>query len=492
MDVIVAGAGPTGLMLAAELRLAGADVLVVDRLAAPTTESRAGGLHPRTMEVLDQRGILGGFLAAGRRIQAAHFSGLRLDFTDLPTRYPFLLGLLQAETERLLADRAAELGVPVRRGAEVVGLRQDDGGVDAELADGSHLHAKYLVGCDGGRSTVRRLAGIDFPGTPATLTSLLGDVELAEPPDGQIFQRRRAGGDFSVLAFEPGWYRVMVTLPEPLDAAEEVTFERFRAAVTAVAGTDFGMHTPRWVSRFGDAARQTDRYRAGRVLLAGDAAHIHYPAGGQGLNTGVQDAVNLGWKLAAVVRGDQPDALLDTYEAERHPVAAQVLDNTRAQVALGRYDPQTEALRAVVAGLLADPDANARLAAMVSALDIAYDLGGGHPLVGRRLPDVDLADGRRAYELLHDGRPVLLDLAADRERHLTAAAFPAEPTGRCLAYVPATCTATSWRLPVLGTVATPTAVLVRPDGYVAWAAADGGTAGLDRALGTWCPVPALA
>ncbi|MEV0841674.1 FAD-dependent oxidoreductase [Actinocatenispora sera] len=479
-DVLIAGAGPTGLMLGCELALAGADVLILERRAgATTTESRAGGLHARTLEVLDQRGMVEPFLAEGRPLQVAHFSGLWLRLENLPTRYPHLLALLQSHVERLLAEHAASLGVTIRRNAEVTGLHQDHDGVTVTLADGGTVTGRYLVGCDGGRSAVRRLAGIGYSGTDATLTSLLGDVELADPPAGNVFQHRTDRGDYSVLGFEAGWYRVMTTQTGVLAQDGPVTLDQLRTTLTEIAGTDFGLHSPRWLSRYGDAARQADRYRLGRVLLAGDAAHIHYPAGGQGLNTGVQDAVNLGWKLAAVLRGDATEALLDTYHDERHPIGARVLDNTRAQVALGRYDAQTEALRATVAGLIAQPAANEQLAAMITALDVAYPLGDEHPLVGRRLPDVDLPGGRRAYQLLHSGRPVLLDLGA------TPVAVPTD-WADAVDHVPAHGTAATWQLPVLGAVPAPAAALVRPDGHVAWASGtDGDTAGLADALSRW-------
>ncbi|BCJ37453.1 putative monooxygenase [Actinocatenispora thailandica] len=478
-DVVIAGAGPTGLMLGCELALAGVEVLILERRTGPTGESRAGGLHARTLEVLDQRGMVEPFLAEGRPLSAGHFSGLPLRLHDLPTRYPYLLVLLQSHVERLLAEQASALGVAIRRDAEVTDLRQDTDGVTVTLADGGTVRGRYLVGCDGGRSVVRHRAGIGYPGTDATLTSLLGDVELADPPAGNVFQQRTARGDYSVLGFEAGWYRVMTTRTGVLPQDGPVTLDRLRSSLIEIAGRDFGLHSPRWLSRYGDTARQADRYRQGRVLLAGDAAHIHYPAGGQGLNTGVQDAINLGWKIAAVLRGDADDTLLDTYHDERHPVGARVLDNTRAQVALGGYDAQTEALRSTMAGLIEQPAVNDQLAGMVTALDVTYPLGGGHPLVGRRLPDIDLPDGRRAYQLLHPARPVLLDLGA------TPVAVPRDRAG-AIDHVLAHGTAATWRVPVLGTVPAPAAALVRPDGHIAWATAvEGDTTGLDTALSTW-------
>jgi 2-polyprenyl-6-methoxyphenol hydroxylase-like FAD-dependent oxidoreductase len=489
-DVVIAGGGPTGLMLACELGLAGVDAVVLERLGGPSGESRAGGMHARTLEVLDQRGMLAPFLAEGRRLDGAHFSGLPLDLTGSPTRYPYLLVLLQRHIERLLAARVAELGVPVRRRVEVTGLRQDEDGVDVETGGdraGGRLRARYLVGCDGGRSTVRRLAGVGFPGTDATLTALLGDVELAEPPGEMLFQRPGPGGNWSVLGFEPGWYRMIITEFDGGRArAGSPDLDELRAATVRMAGTDFGMHSPRWISRFGDAARQADRYRAGRVLLAGDAAHVHYPAGGQGLNTGVQDAVNLGWKLAAVVRGEGGDDLLDSYHAERHPVAARVLQNTRAQTALSRPDPLTAALRETVGGLLGVPGANRALALMITALDVRYDVGGpAHPLLGLRVPDVDLTTAAgpvRLSALLHTARPVLLDLGAGLGDDVTGG------WSDRVEVVAATAADPVWTTPVGEAVPAPRALLVRPDGHVAWvasAAADDAQT-LHAALDRWC------
>ncbi|WFB05899.1 FAD-dependent monooxygenase [Streptomyces sp. LX-29] len=523
-DVVIAGAGPTGLMLACELRLAGVDVVVVDRLAERAGESRAGGMHARTMEVLDQRGVLDRFLAAGTPRSIGHFSGLWLDFDRFETRHRQSLMILQTAIERLLEEWATELGVRVRWSAEVTGIRQEGAGVEVELrtpeASRTTLRAQYLVGCDGGRSAVRKLAGIDFPGTPATLSAMLGDVELAEPPGETVFMRRRPEGDYSVIAFEPGWYRVITCEYDRLpDRERPVTPERLRESLLRVAGTDFGMHNPRWVSRFGDAARQAERYRAGRVLLAGDAAHIHYPAGGQGLNLGVQDAVNLGWKLASVVRGRAPESLLDSYHAERHPVAERVLHNTRAQSALSRPGAQTDALRDVLASLIEFDDVNRHLGGMITALDIRYPFGDGHPLVGRRVPDVELktaGGATRVFELLHAARPVLLDLRGDGER-AGAVAGRADRgevadavAGRVdrdevrdtvagwadrVDPVTAECGDGRWAVPSVGEVTAPAALLIRPDGHVAWVAAAEAapdTIALRTALATWFGPPAAA
>jgi 3-(3-hydroxy-phenyl)propionate hydroxylase len=459
--VVIAGGGPTGLMLACELKLAGVDVLVLERLAGPSGESRAGGMHARTMEILDQRGLLGPFLAEGRAIQAGHFAGLRLDFSGFPTRYPYLLAILQRRIERLLEARAAELGVRMRREVEVVGLQEREDRVDITTSAGL-IEAAYLVGCDGGRSTVRRLAGIDFPGTPASMTSILGDVELADPPASVVFQERHDNGNFSVLDFEPGWYRVMTSEFDTVaDRDTPVTADDLRTALKRIAGTDFGLHSPRWISRYNDAARQAARYRSGRVLLAGDAAHIHYPAGGQGLNTGVQDAFNLGWKLAAVVRGEAGDELLDTYEKERHPVAARVLQNTGAQTALTRTDPQTDALREIFGDLIGVGEVNRRIGMMLTGLDIRYDLGDGPSPLGERAPDLDLPDGTRLYEQMHDGRPILLGPARPR-----SAGWPQDA-------------GVKW------VESGAERMLIRPDGHVVWVSAMGEEA-LVTAIARWC------
>ncbi|RPF24851.1 FAD-dependent monooxygenase [Streptomyces sp. TLI_185] len=490
-DVVIAGAGPTGLMLACELRLANVDVVVVERLAERTGESRAGGIHSRTLEVLDQRGILDRFLAAGELQPVGHFSGLYLEFDESESRHAYPLMILQSDIERLLEEWAAELGVRVRRSSEVSGIHQDEAGVTVELrtqeAAPATLRARYLVGCDGGRSTVRKLAGIDFPGTEATMTALIGDVELPDLPEDYVWVRRCTGGDYSAIAFEPGWYRVIASEYDHVaDRDAPATFEQLRESLVRLAGTDFGMHSPRWVSRFNDAARQAAQYRAGRVLLAGDAAHIHFPAGGQGLNMGVQDAVNLGWKLASVVRGQAPESLLDSYHAERHPVGERVLHNTRAQSALARPGAQTDALREVFGSLLVFDDVNRHLCGMLTALDIRYPVDGDHPLAGRRVPDADLKtpDGAtRVHELLHAARPVLLDLRGSAEVAAVAKAWADR-----VDLVEGRSEDDRWAVPAVGEIPAPAALLIRPDGHVAWAAAaDGapGTSALRTALTTW-------
>jgi 2-polyprenyl-6-methoxyphenol hydroxylase-like FAD-dependent oxidoreductase len=460
--VVVAGGGPTGMMLAGELALAGVDVVIVERRATRQIESsRAGGLYARTLEVLDQRGIVERFVAEGQVMQLQGFAYVPLDISDLPTRHNYGLALWQREFERILAGWIDELAVPVLQGREVVGLRQDDHGVDVVVDSGSTLRCDYLVGCDGGRSTVRKAAGIEFDGLDASISFLIAEVHMTEEP--QVGVRREGGGIGPVdpqLGGNP--YRVVLK-EQGVDHLAAPTLDDVREALVAAYGTDYGAHDPTWVSRFTDATRQARVYRSGRVLLAGDAAHIHAPHGGQGLNTGVQDAVNLGWKLAQVVHGTSPIDLLDTYHTERHPVAARVLQNTMAQVALTTPDDRHDALRSQFAELLTLREARTRIAAMITGLDICYDVGGAHPLVGRRIPDLDLStsDGpTRAYALLHDGRPLLLELSSTNAADLG-------PWSDRVRSVVATYDGT-WELPVVGAVAAPSAVLVRPDGHVAW------------------------
>ncbi|WP_308280841.1 FAD-dependent monooxygenase [Streptomyces barringtoniae] len=487
-DVVIAGAGPTGLMLACELRLAGTDVTVVEKLAERSGESRAGGIHSRTLEVLDQRGVLDRFLAEGELQPVGHFSGLYLEFDESESRHPYPLMILQSAIERLLEEWAAELGVRVRRSCEVSGISQDQDGVTIELATATApevLRARYLVGCDGGRSTVRKLAGIDFPGTEPTMTALIGDVELPDLPEDYVWVRRTPVGDYSAIAFEPGWHRVITSEFDRVPDHQPVTFEQLRESLIRVAGTDFGMRNPRWVSRFSDAARQADRYRTGRILLAGDAAHIHFPAGGQGLNMGVQDAVNLGWKLASVVHGHAPESLLDTYHAERHPVAERVLHNTRAQSALVRPGPQTDALRDVFGSLMVFDEVNQYLRHLLNALDIRYPTDSDHPLTGRRVPDADLGTPEgvsRVYELLHAGRPVLLDLHGSAEVTAVAKGWADR-----VDLAEARSEEEHWTVPALGDIPAPTALLIRPDGHIAWATDDDtpDTSALRTALTTW-------
>jgi 3-(3-hydroxy-phenyl)propionate hydroxylase len=480
--VVIAGGGPAGMMLAGELALAGIDVAIAERRASQDRDgSRAGGLHSRTIEVLDQRGIAGRFLAEGQTVQIQGFAGIRLDISDFPTRHNYGLALWQIHFERILAAWVSELGVPITRGCEVTGFTQDDGGVDVGLSDGQSLRAAYLVGCDGGRSAVRKAAGIGFPGWDPTTSWLIAEAKTTEEP---VFGMRREGGGIGP-AGDGERIRVVLTEQPPV-AGREPTLQDLSEGLIAAYGTDFGVHSPTWISRFTDMTRQAESYRAGRVLLAGDAAHVHPPQGGQGLNTGVQDAVNLGWKLAQVVSGTSPDSLLDTYHAERHPVAARVLRNTMAQVALTETGARTDALRDIMTGLLGLDEPRKQIAGMVCGLDIHYDLGEGHPLLGRRMPDLDLVTAGgpvRVYSLLHGARPVLLNLGEPGGLDLTPWAGRVQLAEASYAG--------AWELPVLGEVTAPAAVLVRPDGYVAWVGDVTGP-GLADALTTWFGPPAAA
>jgi len=479
--VVVAGGGPTGLMLAGELALAGVDVAIVERRTGQDlTGSRSGGLHSRTIEVFDQRGLADRFLSEGQVAQVAGFAWIRLDISDFPTRHPYGLGLRQAHIERILAGWVGELGVPIHRGREVTGFTQDDTGVDVELADGQSLRTQYLVGCDGGRSVVRKAAGIEFPGWDPTTSCLIAQVELAREPEWGL--RRDAAGVHALSRLEPGPVGVLVT-ERHLGHTGEPTLRDLSEALIAVYGTDYGVHSPTSISRFTDMTRQAASYRSRWVLLAGDAAHVHFPVGGQGLQIGVQDAVNLGWKLAQVVKETSPQSLLDTYHAERHPVAARVLRNTMAQTALLRSDERIEALRDIMSELLTMDEPRKLLAAMMSGLDIHYDLGEGHPLLGRRMPDLDLVTGGgtvRAFTLLHDARGVLLNLG-------TPWGFDISPWAKRVLAIDAKY-AGDWELPVLGQVTAPAAVLIRPDGYAAWVG-DGTDNGLRDALTTWFGSP---
>ncbi len=481
-EVVIAGGGPTGLMLAAELALARIDVVIVERRASQDLAgSRAGGLHARTIEVLDQRGIADRFLSQGKVAQVTGFALNALDISDFPTRHNYGLALFQNHIERILADWVGELKVPIHRSREVTGFAQDGTGVDVEVTDGQRFRAQYLVGCDGGRSVIRKTAGIEFAGWEPTTSWLIAEAEMSEEPAWGL--RHDAIGTHGIARVGDGELKRIVLTEPQVRLDGEPTLREVSQALVAVSGTDYGIHSPTWISRFTDMTRQAVAYRDRRVLLAGDAAHVHPPTGGQGLNIGVQDAVNLGWKLAQVVRGISPASLLDTYHAERHPVAARVLRSTMAQVALRRPDDRTKAVVDYVSEFLSMDEPRKRLAAEMSGLGVRYDLGEGHPLLGRRMPDLDLvtADGPlRVFSLLHDARPVLLNLGkpgdidigpwADRVQLLDARY------------------AGPWELPALGPVTAPAAVLIRPDGYVAWVG-DATRPGRADALTTWFGPP---
>ncbi|HEY6469973.1 MAG TPA: FAD-dependent monooxygenase [Candidatus Dormibacteraeota bacterium] len=471
--VVIAGSGPTGMMLAAELTLAGTDVVIVERRPSFELESsRSRGLHSRTIEVLDQRGVAERFLAEGKTVQVQAFAGVPVSISDFPTRHNYGLALLQSHFERIMSGWIDELAVPILREREVTGFRQDGSGVDVVLSDGTSLRAQYLVGCDGGRSVVRKAAGIDFAGWDATTCWIHAEAEMDDMPE---FGLRGGGG---IGPAEDG--RVGITLIEPdADRTDEPTLDDLRAALIRIDGTDHGVHNPRFIARFTDMTRQAATYRSERVLLAGDAAHVHAPMGGQGLNLGVQDSVNLGWKLARVAKGTSPVSLLDTYQAERHPVAAKVLRNTMAQRALGATDARSVALRDTLVELLHMDEPRKHIAGMISGLEIAYDFGEGHPLLGRRMPDLEVTTAVgvvRVFSLLHRARPVLIDLGAH-------GALDSSPWSHSVQRIEASYDGT-WELPVLGEVTSPSAVLVRPDGHVAWVG-NGTDAGLREALTTW-------
>jgi 2-polyprenyl-6-methoxyphenol hydroxylase-like FAD-dependent oxidoreductase len=470
------------MMLAGELALAGVDVAIVERRESQELAGlRALGLHIRTIEVFDQRGIADRFLSQGQALRRAPFAGTTVDVSDLPTRHSYFLALWQTNIERTLAEWVGELGAPIYRGREVTGFAQDDTGVNVELSDGRSLRAKYLVGCDGGRSLIRKKAGIEFPGWDASSSYLIAEVETTEEPEWGV--RRSEKGINAFAKLEDGKRARVVLNERHVVQADEPTLRDVHEALIALYGTDYGLRSATYISRFTDMTRQAANYRDRRVLLAGDAAHVHSPVGGQGLNLGVQDAVNLGWKLAQVVHGTSPESLLDTYHAERHSVGARVLRNTMAVGAIERSDDRIAALREMLSELIQMDGLRKQYFAMMSGLDIRYDLGDGHPLLGRRMPDLDLvtADGPlRVFTLLHDARPVLLNLGEP-------GGIDIRPWANRVKLIDAKYDA-AWELPALGAVPTPTAALIRPDGYVAWVG-DSAERGLADALTTWFGPP---
>ena len=474
--VIIAGGGPTGLMLGAELKLAGVDVVIIERrVNKERIQPGALGLHARTIEVFDQRGIADRFLAEGKPMQVLGFAGVRFDISAFPSRHPYGLALIQRHSERIILNWAEELGVPILRGVEITGFTEDAFGIDVALSNNRSLRAQYLVGCDGGRSFVRKAAGIGFPGSDPTISHLLAEAELTEEPKWGL--RSDAIGTHALSKTEDGKAGILVT--ERGVGVTEPTLDHLRKALIAHYRSDYGVHSPTFITRFTDMTRQAETYRKGRVLLAGDAAHIHYPAGGFGMNLGIQDAVNLGWKLAQVVKGAAPESLLDTYHAERHPIAASMLRYTMATVALSRSDDRTKALSGIVSELVGMAESRLVTAGRMSGLDIRYDLGEGHPLLGRRMPDLEVrtADGPvRVYTQLQDARAILLNLG--RPGGLNAG-----PWSDHVRTVDASCDGV-WDLPVIGSVSAPSAVLIRPDGYVAWVG-QGTNEALVEALTTW-------
>lgn len=462
-EVVVVGGGPTGLMLAGELALAGIDVAVVEKRLSQTVEgSRASGLHPRSLEVLDQRGIVEGFVSQGQKHHVVVFAGSLINASDRPTRHNYTLGLWQEKIEQELLKWVTKQNVPVYRGEEVIDFQQDETGVQVLLQNDAVLKAKYLAGCDGGRSIIRKKAGIDFSGWDADISYLIFEADMAEEPP--LGMRNGERGVYALGRLDEG-DRIRGVVTEPvLKLSDKPTIEELKSVLLSAYKTDFGLHNVTWLSRFTDAARQAKTYRQGRVLLAGDAAHVHSPVGGQGLNIGIQDAVNLGWKLAQVVKGVSSESLLDTYHEERHPVGRQLLKTTLALTALNRGDDRSNALREMMADVMSLDEARRWYTSLMSGLDIRYNVGDGHPLLGRRMPDLEIRiDGDdliKVFTLLHKARPTLINFSYFEDSHILPYA---EKIVRIEAHYEG-----KWELPVIGEVLPPHAVLVRPDGHVVW------------------------
>lgn len=494
-DVIVVGAGPVGLWLAAELRLGGASVLVLEKRDRRSEHSRAFTLHARTLEVFASRGLASGWLAEGQRIPTTHYAMLssRLDLSVLDSDFPFVLFMPQVRTEELLEDHAAAAGVRILRGAEVTGVAAAADGVRVTAAGaGGHrqFSARYLAGCDGRRSIVRDAAGIGYEGTEDTITCVIGDVQLAEEDVPPAMTMHTEAGSFYGVRLGPARHRLIGIEHATMTTPRQVPlgFSEYRATIERLAGRDFGMHDPTFLTRVGSSTLQADRYREGRIVLAGDAAHVHFPMGGQGLNLGLQDAMNLGWKLAAVARSAAPPRLLDSYGDERAPAGRAVIEDTLAQTAVvAARGREGQALRAMLDGALADSSGlNARLAIAASGVDVAYPPGAGdHPLTGRRVPNLKVQDGSDVFGWLAPGRFVLTGVSPG---HLADHLGPDAPPA-VSATVSATADGFAGPRPPWDTVS---AALIRPDGHLAWAAdhtADRGTraAGAAAALRRWLP-----
>jgi 2-polyprenyl-6-methoxyphenol hydroxylase-like FAD-dependent oxidoreductase len=477
VDVVVVGAGPTGLALAGELGLAGVRCRVLERRDGQPNITRAFAVHARTLELLDARGLADQLVARGNRVTSVSPTpGATLDLSTIASRFPMLLIVPQSGTEKILEDRVRELGVPITYGANVVGLDQDADGVRLQVQGGSGretVRASYAVGADGAHSTVRRLAGVEFAGQQYQTHIMLADVTLADPPVGTLFGTSNANGLVLVVPFGDGWFRAISwdRTRERAALDEPVTLAELRESFLRIAGADYGMGEPRWQTRFLSERRQARDYRVGRVFLAGDAAHVHSPIGGQGMNTGIQDAMNLGWKLAATVRGRAAPQLLDTYQEERHPVGASVLALTDAlyKLVLSSSTVGGAARRAAIRTALHLGPVRSRLTGRLTGIGIHYDHpSGSHRLTGTRMSSVG-ADGRQVYDALRTGRFVLVDR---RGGHHPA---PQRPDG-----------VVTLPLGPGGPALTPALTLVRPDGYVAWATDDPTGDGLDLALRQWC------